>query len=298
MFFSNDVVSCCLWERIHCDSLTGTVDSLTGTAVDSLNLRGDFGEGGSYLVGNEVNSSLAELRHLKYLDLSQNFYQGSRIPEFIGSFKELRYLNLSYACFQGIIPPHIGNLSNLKVLDLSSNYNLTSDDMSWTFGLPSLKHLDLSWVDLGGAKNMDMMLYNLCSLKELSLRGCGLSNVHLGPSLNSSRILANIKRLDLGSNSFKGPLPGFFRNMTSLTFLDLSKFNLSLAWNFANVLNMIRSLSELHLSLCGLDKTFLSSAHFNITMLSNIQHLDLSWNSIEGIFPSVFSNMSSLRVHL
>nr|KAJ0192662.1 hypothetical protein LSAT_V11C800444520 [Lactuca sativa] len=171
-----------------------------------------------------------------------------------------------------------------------------SDDMSWTFGLPSLEHLDLSWVDLGGAKNMDMVLYNLPSLKELSLHGCGLSNVHLVPFFNSSRILANIKHLDLGFNSFKGPLPGFFRNMTSLAFLDLSEFDLSLAWNFANVLNMIPSLSELHLSLCGLDKTFLSSAHFNISMLSNIQHLDLSWNSIEGIFPSVFSNMSSLRV--
>ncbi|CAI9299663.1 unnamed protein product [Lactuca saligna] len=289
---------CCLWERIHCDSLTGT--------IDSLNLRGEYyfgGEGGpsyseGYLVGNEVNSSLAELRHLKYLDLSLNFYQGSRIPEFIGSFKQLMYLNLSTAGFQGIIPPHIGNLSNLKVLDLSSNYNLASDDMSWTFGLPSLEHLDLSYVDLGGAKNMGMVLYNLPSLKELSLRGCGLSNVHLGPFFNSSRILANIKRLDLGSNSFKGPLPGFCRNMTSLEFLDLSGFNLSLAWNFANVLNMIpSSLSELHFSSCWLDnKTFLSSAHFNISMLSNIQHLDLSWNSIEGIFPSVFSNMSSLRV--
>ncbi|XP_023750749.2 receptor-like protein EIX1 [Lactuca sativa] len=282
---------CFLWERIHCDSLTGT--------VDSLNLRGDYyfgGEGDKYLVGKEVNSSLAELRHLKYLDLSWNDLRGSRIPKFIGSFKQLRYLNLSYAGFQGIIPPHIGNLSNLKVLDLSSNYNLTSDDMSWTFGLPSLEHLDLSWVDLGGAKNMDMVLYNLLSLKELSLRGCGLSNVHLGPFLNSSRILANIKHLDLGLNSLKTSLPGFFRNMTSLAFLDLSKFNLSLAWNFANLLNMIPSLLELHLSLCGLDKTFLSSAHFNISMLSNIQHLDLSWNSIEGIIPSVFSNMSSLRV--
>nr|KAJ0192317.1 hypothetical protein LSAT_V11C800444630 [Lactuca sativa] len=259
---SKMVSECCLhgWVRI----VASGKESIVAVALEPLTAS----------ISEEI--TLAELRHLKYLDLSQNDFGGSRFPKFIGSFKQLRYLNLSYAGFQGIIPPYIGNLSNLKVLDLSWN-----DDMSWTFGLSSLEHLDLSWVDLGGAKNMGMVLYNLPSLKELSLHGCGLSNAHLGPFLNSSRILPNIKHLDLGFNSFKGPLPGFFRNMTSLAFLDLSKFNLSLAWNFANVLNMIPSLSELHLSLC---------------MLSNIQHLDLSWNSIEGIFPSVFSNMSSLRV--
>nr|KAJ0190177.1 hypothetical protein LSAT_V11C800444810 [Lactuca sativa] len=279
---------CCLWERIHCDSLTGT--------IDSLNLRGDYYDGGdNCLVGNEVNSSLVELRHLKYLDLSGNHFLGIRILEFIGSFNQLRYLNLSG--FQGIIHPHIGNLSNLKVLDLSSNFNLVSNDMSWTFGLPSLEHLDLSWVDLGGAMNMDMVLHYLPLLKELSLYKCGLSNVDLGSSLNSSRILANMKHLDLGFNSFKNPLPRFFRNMTSLEFLDLSKFNLSLSWNFASLINMISSsLSELNLSRCGLHNTHLSSTHFNISTLSNIQYLDLSQNSIEDIFPSVFSNMSSLKV--
>ncbi|CAI9299666.1 unnamed protein product [Lactuca saligna] len=268
---------CCRWEGIQCDSLTGR--------VESLNLH--------FVVGNEVNSSLVELRHLNHLDLSENDFRGSRIPEFIGSFKQMTYLNLSNAGFRGIIPPHIGNLSNLKVLDLSLNYYLMSDDMSWTFGLLSLQHLNLSDVDLGGAKNMGMVLYNLPSLKELSLRGCGLSN--LGPFLNSSRTLPNIKHLDLSFNSFTGPLPGFFQNLTSLTFLDLSNFDLSLAWNFADFLKMIPSLTELHMSHCELNKTFLSSPHLNLSTISNIQHLDLSDNSIGGIFPSILTNMTSLR---
>nr|KAJ0194538.1 hypothetical protein LSAT_V11C800409660 [Lactuca sativa] len=101
---------CCMWEGIQCDGVTGN--------VQRLHLKGD-----DYclLVGNKVSSSLAELRHLKYLDLSGNNFLGSRIPEFIGSLKQLTHLNLSDANFQGIIPPRIGNLSNLKVLDLSSN---------------------------------------------------------------------------------------------------------------------------------------------------------------------------------
>ncbi|KAL4588188.1 hypothetical protein LXL04_001070 [Taraxacum kok-saghyz] len=276
---------CCMWEGIQCDIVTGN--------VESLYLRGDD-EG--YLVVNETNFSLAELSHLKYLDLSGNYFGWSRIPDLIGSLKELTYLNLSHAAFQGIIPPYIGNLSNLKVLDLSLNDELIVDDMTWTSGLLSLEHLDLSSVNLGGTPNKDMVFYMIPSLYDLSLSRCGLTNADIGPFLNSSIILPNIKRLDLSYNFFEGPLPGFFQNMTSLTFLDISSFNLSLAWNFANLLSTAPSLSELHLSNCWLDKTHLSSHRLNFSTLSNIQNLDLSNNLIGGMFPSFLTNMSSLRV--
>ncbi|XP_023745093.1 receptor-like protein EIX2 [Lactuca sativa] len=289
---------CCRWERIHCDSVTGHVDSLLLRSMSSsfppnqyyLDPERDF------LDGNELKSSLAELRHLKYLDLSGNYFGGSRIPEFIGSFKKLAYLNLSHAGFEGIIPHHLGNLSNLKVLDLSSNMGLVVDDMAWTYGLSSLEHLDLSSLYLSGVHNLHLVFFMIPSLKKLSLSYCGLSNADIGPFLNSSRMLPNIEHLDLGFNHFSGPLPGFLKNMTSLAFLDLSHFNFSLAWNFANLLNMIPSLSKLRLSSCGLDKTFLSPLHLNFSTLSNIQHLDLSRNFLEGMVPPVLTNMSSLSV--
>ncbi|KAL7608194.1 hypothetical protein Lser_V15G10207 [Lactuca serriola] len=183
---------CCRWERIQCDVVTGE--------VESLNLRGNKAysyddQGYQYLVGNEVNSSLAELRRLKYLDLSANSFGGSRIPEFIGSLKHLR---------------------------------LMTDDVAWIFRLLSLEHLDLSAFDLSRTKNWDMLLYMIPSLKELCLSSCQLSNADVRPFLNSSKILPNIKHLDLSKNYFKGPLPGFFQNMTSLAFLDISHFNISL----------------------------------------------------------------------
>ncbi|KAJ0520023.1 putative non-specific serine/threonine protein kinase [Helianthus annuus] len=252
------------------------------------------------LVSNEVSTSLVVLRHLKYLDLSMNCFQGSRIPKFIGSLKELTYLNLSYAMFSGIIPHHIGNLSNLITLDLSSNdYNknlLIIHDMAWISSLSSLEHLNLGWVNLRGAKNLDMVLYIIPLLKELTLRRCGLSNVDLGPLRNSSTSLSNIKHLDLSENSFKGQPPPFFQNMTSLQFLDLSLFNFSLTWNFATLISMVPSLLELHLSSCNLEQTYLSHSNLNFTTLSNIQHLDLSHNFFPESFPSIFANMTSLRV--
>ncbi|GKD37316.1 leucine-rich repeat protein [Tanacetum coccineum] len=141
-------------------------------------------------VASGKESLAQETEHLKFLDLSGNDFRGSRIPEFIGSFKQLSYLNLSNA-FSGIIPPHIGNLSNLVVLDLKT-ISLKSDDMSWISGLSSLKSLDLSSVDLSKAQNRDMVFYMMPSLVKLSLSQCGLTNADLDTLSNSSTTLANI----------------------------------------------------------------------------------------------------------
>ncbi|KAF5794302.1 putative non-specific serine/threonine protein kinase [Helianthus annuus] len=290
---------CCSWKGVICDAAT--------RSVVRLQLRGNYAyERDYFLEGDKVNAYLGELRNLKHLDLSGNNFQGSRIPKFIGSFKQLSYLNLSNAYFNGIIPHHIGNLSNLKVLDLgsfelyySSNdepWLITSNDMAWVSGLSSLEHLDLSRVYLSQANNVDMVFYMIPSLTYLSLRDCKLSNSNLGLHLNSSKILPNIEHLDLSSNHFKGQLPHFFQNFTSLTFLDLSRYNLSLAWNSVNLLNMIPSLSELHLSVCGLHNAPFSPTSLNFSAHSNIQYLDLSGNSIGGRFPSELVNITSLKV--
>ncbi|KAJ0763866.1 putative non-specific serine/threonine protein kinase [Helianthus annuus] len=296
-------IDCCSWKGVRCDGANGR--------VAGLHLRGDVSnydnhedryyfesdydhhENGYYLEGDKVNACLAELRHPQHLDLSGNNFQRSRIPKFFGSFKQLSYLNLSYAGFIGIIPHHIGNLSNLKVLDLRSNY-IMSNDMAWVSGLSSLEHLDLTYVELSQANNVDMVFYMIPSLTYLGLTECGLTNSHLRLHLNSSKILPNIEHLDLSSNHFKGQLPHFFQNMTSLTFLDLSFNDLNLAWNSVNQLNMIPSLSELHLS--GLHNVLFSPTYLNFSAHSNIQYLDLSDNSIGGRFPSEFVNITSLKV--
>nr|GEY08600.1 leucine-rich repeat protein [Tanacetum cinerariifolium] len=88
-------IDCCCWERVHCYKVIGK--------VESLHLRGskDITGGHEHLFGNVMSSSLRHLRNLKFLDLSNNDFRGSRIPEFIGSFKQLRYINLSGAEFSG-----------------------------------------------------------------------------------------------------------------------------------------------------------------------------------------------------
>jgi hypothetical protein len=94
---------CCKWFGVSCDGVTRHVINLhlRSKSWDGINLNSkhsdffdeefsndvdslDYG----YLAG-KLNSALAELRYLKYMDVSSNDFQCSEIPKFIGSLKQL-----------------------------------------------------------------------------------------------------------------------------------------------------------------------------------------------------------------
>ncbi|XP_048438562.1 receptor-like protein EIX2 [Pyrus x bretschneideri] len=125
---------CCRWEGISCNNSTGRVVKMdlrdpypytqydiewSESAHERSRLRG------------KINASLLSLKHLNYLDLSDNDFQGNQIPKFFGELESLQYLNLSSASFEGEIPPSlglkgqipkvIGNLCKLKFLSLTQN---------------------------------------------------------------------------------------------------------------------------------------------------------------------------------
>ncbi|XP_076905085.1 receptor-like protein 54 [Bidens hawaiensis] len=170
--------------------------------------------------------------------------------------------------------------------------------MAWISGLSKLEHLDMSGMNLSVTQNLDNLVYSIPSLMNLRLSYCGLSMVDLGSRhLNSSREHANIKVVDLSENGFM-ELPSLFRNMTSLALLDLSGFyvypRVSTTWSFENLLNMVPSISMLRLSSCRLQKVNFSPTNLNFSTHSNIKHLHLDRNEIEGKIPYVLTNMTSL----
>ncbi|KAI3720686.1 hypothetical protein L2E82_31677 [Cichorium intybus] len=65
--------NCCQWQGVGCDNATGY--------VTKLDLGNDLSDS---MEANELNSSLAELTRLSYLDLSGMNFRGNLIPEFIG----------------------------------------------------------------------------------------------------------------------------------------------------------------------------------------------------------------------
>ncbi|WCJ39051.1 Receptor-like protein EIX2 [Euphorbia peplus] len=292
-----DGSDCCRWTGVVCHNVTDYVlelhlRTLSPQEYFGLDDRYDALEYEEYryntALGGNVSSSLLELKHLSYFDLSYNDFGGVLIPEFIGSLRSLRYLNLSGAGFFGKVPPQLGNLSNLHYLNLHSISFLYVENLDWVSSLSSLEFLDLTFVNLGKSLDWLKVMNSLPRLLELHLSHCRLPN--LNPKLNMS---SSLLVLDLAHNPFEGPIPNGLQNMTS-SFLR----ELDLSGNHFNsfIPNWLYDLTNLQL----LDLRFnqlqgrISS---DIGNLSSLITLDLSWNHLEfenGI-PKSFKNFCNLR---
>ncbi|CAN6684065.1 unnamed protein product [Malus baccata var. baccata] len=269
---------CCQWEGISCNNSTGH--------VVKMDLRNPYPDSRSYeewdesayersCLGGKINASLLSLKHLKYLDLSYNEFQGIRIPMFFGELKSLQYLNLSFASFEGEIPPSLGNLSSLNILDLGMNSHLSSRNLNWLSHLSSLKYLNLNYMDLsrtGASWAYDINM--LPSLLELHLSWCQIESIPLSLQrvnflpLSLQRInLTSLLVLDMSNNGIKrSSFPNWFFNLTSLITLDLSRNNFSSIFpnEFAN--------------------------------FKSLEHLDLSGTGLKGQIPKAIGNLCKLKV--
>ncbi|XP_070677332.1 receptor-like protein EIX2 isoform X2 [Malus domestica] len=283
---------CCQWEGISCNNSTGL--------VVKMDLRNPYPDSRSYeewddsayersCLGGKINASLLSLKHLKYLDLSYNEFQGTYIPMFFGELKGLQYLNLSFASFEGEIPPSFGNLSSLHFLDLGSNEYLSSRNLTWLSHLSSLKYLNLNYMDLSRTGVSWAYVMNMLpSLLKLHLSSCQIESI----PLSLQRInLTSLLVLDMSNNSFNSSsFPNWIFNLTSLIALDLSRnnFSNSLPNEFAN----FKSLKYLDLSKTGLK----GQIPQGMGQLSQLVSLDLSENSLEGIVTEAhFINLTRLQ---
>ena len=296
---------CCNWEGVRCHNTTGH--------VLKLNLRRDlYQDHGS--LGGEISSSLLDLKHLRYLDLSCNYFGFLNIPKFFGSLSNLRYLNLSSADFGGVIPHQLGNLSKLHYLDIGNSY-LNAEDLEWIFGLTFLEFLDMTGVNLSKASNWLQVMNKFHSLSVLRLSTCGLQTIDPLPHVNFSSLvildlsnnyfisisfdrfanLNSLVTLNLAFNNIQGPIPSSLRNMTSLRFLDLS-YNYFTS-PIPDWLYHITSLEHLDLgSLNTESNNFHGIVPNDIGNLTSITYLDLSYNALEvEIFRSL-GNLCSFQL--
>merc|ERR1712199_75719 len=113
----------CTWFGVQCQT------DGSGTHVISVVLPGNGLQGG-------IPNQLAQLKHLKTLDLSQNSITGN-LPTFFDELNQLQYLRLNNNQFTGQLPPFFQNFSypypNLQEIQLQYN-NLTGPIPASMFG--------------------------------------------------------------------------------------------------------------------------------------------------------------------
>lgn len=214
--------NCCTWAGVVCNDSTGHVLELClGNPFlhdDEPFWLEDYKDETSKLIG-KINPSLLDLKHLVYLDLSNNNFEKAQLPVFLGSMGSLRHIDLSRAEFTGMIPHQLGNLSNLQFLDLSNDISLYLENFSWLSGLSLLKHLDLTGVDLSTASDWFLVTNMLPSLQVLKLSACSLHNSL--PELPIANF-SSLYTLDLSCNKFDNTLvPSWVFGLSHLVFLDL-----------------------------------------------------------------------------
>ncbi|KAM0004516.1 putative leucine-rich repeat-containing, plant-type, leucine-rich repeat domain superfamily [Helianthus debilis subsp. tardiflorus] len=317
---------CCKWAGLTCDNITGHVHKihLPGICAYPFNYNTvkEYNEAARQRLRGDISQSILYLKQLEHLDLSCNDFRGIQIPRFMGSLGNLRYLNLSRSGFRGTIPPQLGNLTELEVLCLGSSYHAFEStsiiNMQWLSSMRSLRHLDMSGVNLTEASDWFQVINTLPSLAQLHLSRSGLPDIHPNvASLNLTFLssldlsgnyfynsfmprwifsITSLVSLDLSGCHFSGPpIPSStssFHNLTSLKFLHISENEFMSSSLVLKELSSIGgNLISLDMGFCGVKSATLDSLH-NLTSLLS---LVLYGNELTSTIPKSLGNLCNLR---
>ncbi|KAF3512535.1 hypothetical protein F2Q69_00001524 [Brassica cretica] len=242
------------------------------------------------------NSSLFELRHLRYLNLSHNNFTSSSLPSEFSNLNRLEVLSLASSSFTGQVPSSFSKLISLIHLNLSHNELTGSFPLVRT--LTNLSVLDLSDNQFSGAIPSDLLL-TLPFLSHLSLRKNHLNGyIEVPNSSFSSRLVY----LSLGENQFEGKILEPISNLINLEYLELSSLNISYPIDL-NIFSSLKALLILHISKnrllplssdsdipLSLESLVLSGCGIiefpnMLKTLKNLHHIDISNNRIKGKVP-------------
>ena len=212
---------------------------------------------------NGIPATLLERPYLQVLDLSSNLLSGPfptkiQVPD----QSYFNYLSLYDNKLNGQIPSALANFPVLDHIDVSNNM-LTGTLPKWLGQMTQMGFLFLS-LNPFTAGPIPLSFGNFTFIQEMSLRGT--SRTGPLPSLLGSRStnMTALYLLDLGSNSFTGPIPESYGHLPNLQFLLLNDnpgINGTIPSSFSN-LQWLRALY--------VDKTGISGNMDEVCSLPNV----------------------------
>ncbi|GFY93665.1 leucine-rich repeat protein kinase family protein [Actinidia rufa] len=274
----------CSWRGIVCGSTNSTVQKL------NLSRRG--------LQGNLT--LISELKALKWLDLSYNYFLGT-IPPAFGDLSELEFLDLSYNKFGGSIPIELGRLKNLRSLNLSNNF-ITGQIPNELEGLEKLQDFQVftNRIPDNLGLNSEIRLLNLHSnqlegmipdsifalgkLEVLVLTQNKLSG-DFPESIGNCKGLSSIR---IGNNKIIGSIPKAIGNLSGLTYFEANDNNLS--GEIVSEFSQCSNLTLLNLAWNG----FTGTIPPELGHLTNLEELIVSGNNLFGEIPTSILSCNSL----
>ena len=218
---------------------------------------------------------------VKQLYLGYNGLTGEIPPE-LGDLANLRYLDLSGYSLTGEIPPELGTLANLELLSLGGN-DLTGEIPSKLGDLAKLRYLYLDDNNLTG--EIPSELGKLASLEELHLN----NNALAGEIPSELGGLASLQFLDLNNNGLRGKVPSELGGLASLQFLDLN--NNDLRGKVPPELGKLASLERLYLN----NNDLAGEIPSELGGLANLELLYLNNNALAGEIPPELGKLAKLE---
>jgi Leucine-rich repeat (LRR) protein len=287
----------------------------------------------SSVFSGQIPLEISQLSHLSSLDLSQNYDLelkkpslrslvrnltclqkldlslvniSSTMPAILANMSSLKFLALRSCGLHGEFPAGIFKLSNLRVLSVSFNFDLTGYLPGFTWSSP-LETLDLSLTSFSG--ELPASMGNLGFLTKMIMWDCNFSgyipsslgnlskltyldlmyNSFMGNATPSLGNLTKLTHLDLSYNTFVGNVPPSLGNLRQLSYLDISYNQLTGPVPFV-LLNLPQRLS-IYLS----DNLLTGEMHFGLMNETQLTSLDLRNNRLAGPITFGPTNLTQLR---
>ncbi|XP_044974542.1 receptor-like protein 7 [Hordeum vulgare subsp. vulgare] len=291
-----------LWEP-NFETLVGNLNNLRELYLDKLQIMSSSGEDwgkalAKYVpnlqvlslsgcgLNGPIHHSLSSLQSLVAINLGSN--DVGPIPEFFADFPNLSELQLSHMNLQGWFPQRFFQLKKLRVLDLSSNPNLSGHLPNFPHA-SSLHTLRLEGTNFSYAKPSSSG--DLKLLRELTIDGKFLSMDFLS-SFGVLGSLCQLKVNLMDSQNDLGPIFSWIGDLRNLASLDIYRCDFS--WTTPSSIGNLKALRSLRMFDCNLPRPILSE----IGNLINLQKLEISGMhdcKLHGSVTSSIGNLTNLR---